>query len=318
MDATGILGSVRAMACDVTVRTSGVSGAPGSGDVGPAVDTALRVFRSVHRAATRFDPDSPLMRANAHPDRWHPVPAVLFAALGEAHRAHLRTRGRFDPRILDDLERLGYDRNLRFHDGPVRTSRRAGHRRPRGRWRPGFRGGPRPQVNLGGVPVDLGGIGKGLALRWAGEGLTGVLDSYLIDAGGDVACRGPGVEGDGWRIGVEDPAGGTDPLAVLVVRDRAVATSSIRLRRWTAGDEPVHHLIDPRTGRPGGTGLTAVTVVADDPAEAEVTTKALFLCGARGIAAEAERRSVAALWVGVDGSVSITRRLRPSVIWTPG
>jgi len=27
---------------------------------------------------------------------------------------------------------------------------------------------------------------------------------------------------------------------------------------------------------------------------------------------------VAALWVGVDGSVSITRRLRPSVIWTPG
>ena len=314
MEATGVIGTVRAMACDVRVTASGT---PATGDVGHAVDTALGVFRSVHRAATRFDPHSPLMRANAHPDRWHPVPPVLFAALGEAHRAHLRTRGRFDPRILDDLVRLGYDHSLGFEDGPVRTPERSGRRRPRDPWRPRFRGGPRPEVHLGGVAVDLGGIGKGLALRWAGASLTGTLASYLVDAGGDFLCRGPGVEGDGWRIGVEDPTGGTAPLAVLAVRDRAVATSSTRLRRWTAGSETVHHLIDPRTGRPGGAGLAAVTVVADDPADAEVTTKTLFLCGADGIAAEAERRSVAALWVGEDGSLSMTRRLRPAVVWTP-
>ena len=38
-------------------------------------------------------------------------------------------------------------------------------------WRPRFRGGRSPELHLGGQPIDLGGIGKGLALRWAGQRL---------------------------------------------------------------------------------------------------------------------------------------------------
>ncbi len=58
-----------------------------------------------------------------------------------------------------------------------------------------------------------------------------------------------------------------------------------------------------------------MTVVADDPASAEVVTKSLFLHGAGGIAAEARRRSVAALWVGTDGSVTTSSRMDPYVVW---
>jgi FAD:protein FMN transferase len=312
-----IVGRVRAMACDVAVHVPEDAAAALDEDV---LDRALGVFRSVHRACTRFEADSPLMRANAAPDRWHRVPAVLFEAVREAQAAHVRTRGRFDPRVLTDLERLGYDRSLGFERGAVHTPVATAGGRPDGRrgrrpWRPRFRGGTRCELHLGGDPVDLGGIGKGLALRWAADRLRRSVAPFLIDAGGDTVCRGPGVDGDGWRVGVEDPSGADGPVAVLAVADRAVATSSVRLRRWTAGGAPAHHLIDPRTGRPGGRGLAAVTVVAADPAAAEVQTKALFLAGADGIADEAARRSVAALWVAADGSATSSRAMDRYVVW---
>ena len=152
-------------------------------------------------------------------------------------------------------------------------------------------------------------------MRWAAARLDPTHAGYLIDAGGDCACRGPGPDGPGWRIGVEDPRGGDDPLVVLELRDAACATSSTRVRTWRSGSRTVHHLIDPRTGSPGGHGLASVTVVADDPAEAEVLSKVLFLHGRRRIAAEAARRSVAALWVGVDGSVGESPRFDRHVLW---
>ncbi len=265
---------------------------------------------------SRFNGDSALMRMNAAPARWHPVPHVLFDAVREAHRAYEHTRGRFDPRVLGDLVRLGYDRSLPFEGGTVETSGVASGRGPMGRWRPRFRGGRRPQVHLGGVAIDLGGIGKGLSVRWAADRLAGTHHDFLIDAGGDCLCRGVGPEGPGWRVAVEDPNGdAADWVAVLELRDVSCATSSVRLRRWRAAGRPVHHLVDPRTGTPGGQGLMAVTVVGDDPAESEVMSKILFLCGRDGIGHEARRRNIAALWVTAEGDVEESPRMDRHVLW---
>jgi thiamine biosynthesis lipoprotein len=311
-DPVGVLGTVRAMACDVSVH--GRTGPEGSGpDL--LVERALEVFRTMHGTCTRFDPASPLMQMNARPRQWHEVPTTLFDTVQAAFFAYQSTRGVFDPRVLDDLIRLGYDRSLPFAHGvdtPVPTGPAHGVRR---QWRPRFRPGPNPAIHLGGDPVDLGGIGKGLAVGWAAEILRDGLDDFLIDAGGDCHCSGTGPEDDGWRVGVEDPGGGAEPVAVLALRDQACATSSTRLRRWRSGAEPVHHLIDPATGRPGGDGLLAVTVVATDAADAEIATKSLFLGGASTIAPEADRRGIAALWVTAAGSVEMSPTMEPCVVW---
>ena len=116
-------------------------------------------------------------------------------------------------------------------------------------------------------------------------------------------------------MGVEDPFGGELPLAVLAISDKGCATSSTRLRHWRAGGHDAHHLIDPATGRPGGIGLVAVTVVDDDPTRAEVDTKHLFLGGADEIAQSAQDRRIAALWVGADGEVANSPAMEPFVIW---
>ena len=286
MTASGtVLASTRAMATDVSVHGTGACAATAA----RAARRALQMFHDVDATCTRFDPASPLMRMNALPGRWHEVPETLFLAVQEAHRAHQRTKGRFDPRVLRDLVDLGYDCSLAFERGTVATTRKGISRRPAGPWRPRFRGGPHPRLHIGDDPVDLGGIGKGLAIRWASARLERDVPEFLMNAGGDIACRGGGPEGDGWRIAVEDPRGSDRPLAVIALTDKACATSSIRFRHWRCDGQTVHHLVDPRSGRPGGTGLLAVTVVAADPAEAEVMSKSLFLEGQHGIAEVASR-----------------------------
>jgi thiamine biosynthesis lipoprotein len=102
---------------------------------------------------------------------------------------------------------------------------------------------------------------------------------------------------------------------VLSLTDLSCATSSIRLRHWTSGVRRVHHLIDPRTGQPGGDGLQAVTVAEPEPALAEVWSKVLFLAGAGGVDDLARSEGLAALWVGDDGTVGTTPAMDELVIW---
>ena len=316
-----VTATFRAMASDINVRIVGPRAkAPES------VALAEDVFRRVERACTRFDPSSALMLANAGPDQWHSVPVELYEALAEAAAAHVVTDGLFDPRVLRVLESYGYDRSLPFEEGPVEVGSatpKGRHSRTstvrisaalRGVWNPSF-DEPSLPVWLGSEPIDLGGIGKGLAVRWAMEELAGAGVSVLLEAGGDCSVVGAGPDGDGWKVGVQDPREGDDPVAVLALTDRACATSSIRVRRWRSNGRDVHHLIDPRTGAPGGTGLAAVTVVDQDPALAEVWSKSLFLAGADGIEALADHRGLAALWVTEEGSLGLSAAMHPFVIW---
>ncbi|HET6795500.1 MAG TPA: FAD:protein FMN transferase, partial [Acidimicrobiales bacterium] len=111
-----VVGRTTAMTCPVTVRVRPGDGVAGDRAVA-AAGRALALFGEVEADCTRFRPDSPLMRANRNCHRWWPVPALCHGALAEAHRAYLRTRGRFDPRILTDLVDLGYDRTLPFAQG---------------------------------------------------------------------------------------------------------------------------------------------------------------------------------------------------------
>jgi thiamine biosynthesis lipoprotein len=305
----------RCMAVDVTVHLV----RPRS-DPQEAARRVERVFRRVESACTRFDANSPLMQANAAGDDWFEVPPVCFAALTEAAQAHLRTSGRFDPRVLRELTALGYDRTLAFGGGPLDLG---GHPdnapagttlRFRPPWRPAF-DASRSAVRIGPVPVDLGGIGKGLAVRWASETLRDCADAYLIEAGGDLVTAGPGPGGDGWRAAVEDPRGGPAPVAVLDVTGRACATSSVRLRRWRVDGRAVHHLLDPLTGAPGGAGLLSVTVLGADPAGAEVWSKTLFLAGRSGIARAAAALGLPTLWIDDAGRIAGSPQLGAALLW---
>lgn len=275
--------------------------------------TAVRdEFEASETAMSRFRDDSEITRLNraAGIGPAFRVSARLRRALSASDRAHRLTAGRFDPRVLGDLDRLGDEGAPIGAVSGLGADGRVG--RSGGRivqWLPDGR------VRLP-APVDLGGMGKGLALRWAGATARRLgTEAFLLEAGGDLVASGAPPESGPWRVGVEDPTGGPAPLAVIAVTDQAVTTSSVRLRRWTIGEREVHHLIDPRTGEPGGAGLLAVTVAGPDPAWCEVWSKTLFLEGRTGIAALARRLGLAAWWVADDGSLEMTAAARARTIW---
>jgi FAD:protein FMN transferase len=232
-----------------------------------------------------------------------------------ARDAHLATDGLFDPRVLKVLSSYGYDTSLPFESRRLQlpASRAVGQGRARRTWKPKF-DESRLAVRVGSEPIDLGGIGKGLAVRWAASRMRGAGEAALVEAGGDLMALGGGPEGTGWMVAVESPTGG-DPAAVLRIRDRACATSSIRIRSWTVGETEVHHIIDPRTGQSAASDLQSVTVVGLDPAMSEVWSKSLFVVGRSGIREAADTRNLAALWVDSEGRVGVSRAMRPFVAW---
>jgi FAD:protein FMN transferase len=299
----------QAMASEITVRIG-----PAANDPRAAIERVRDVFAAVEHECTRFDPRSDLMRANAAGDAWQRVGGYCFRAIAAALAAHQLTEGKFDPRVLGVLTALGYDRSLPFAAGEVQVPVRAVPRSPGTRWSPEF-DAQSQAVRVGPAPIDLGGIGKGLALRWSTEQIAPECPSFLVEAGGDCYVGGEGPSGNGWVVGVEDPNGSPEPVAVLALRDTSCATSSVRLRHWLAGGRQVHHLIDPSTGTPGGSGLLAVTVVHRDPALAEVWSKTLFLAGRADVGAAATARDLAALWIDVDGALTVSGALEGAVMW---
>lgn len=304
------------MASDIELRV--VDPAPGAEE---AVERAVAAIGDVATHLTRFDSESALSLANRAPGIWHDVPAILADAVSLSRSAHQITDGLFDPRVGSTLAAWGYDRSFdriatettdtAAWDIAIHRTRR-GDATPRTSWAPQVSGN---SVHLGGTPVDFGGIGKGLAVRNAAAALSGAGRSVLVDAGGDEWLAGPGPDGDGWKVGVEDPLGLAEHVLVLAVTDLGVATSSIARQRWSVRGVPVHHLVDPRTNTPGGAGLAAVTVLHPDPAWAEVWSKTLYLCGRSDIASVAAHRDLAAAWVTVDGEVGLSDAIRPFVLW---
>jgi len=274
----------------------------------------VATFDDVDRAMSRFREDSELTALNRRAPGSEPrVSRTLTRALAAADRAVRVTGGRFDPRVVAALERIGYSGvpqgggSSDTGSAPTRILVRDG------------RDGP---VSLP-LPVDLGGIGKGLALRWAADRVAAAIGTraagFLLEAGGDIVARGRAPVGGPWNIGIDDPGGGEEPLAVLTVEGSgAVATSSTSQLRWPTSTGIAHHLIDPRTGEPGGAGLLAVTVAGPDPAWSEVWSKALFLEGAAGVAGAARRRGLAAWWATEDGRFEMTPAARVRTIWVAG
>jgi thiamine biosynthesis lipoprotein len=314
-------------------------------------------FEELEQALSRFRPTSDLVTLNgrAGDPACAPVDRWLYDAVAAAERAWRRTGGAFDPRVLGDLERLGYrgaaSPDLAEAAGGAATGRAEvgrGAAFADGRW---LHRDPRRRAVAVAAPIDLGGIGKGLALRWgfaileaalpeigngasvAASGAEAVANDAravhdaadapphagaLLEAGGDLVARGAAPQPGPWLVGIESPRT-NDEIAVIAVRRGAVCTSSIAVHAWTAADgRAVHHLVDPRTGEPGGDGLVSVTVAGPDPAWAEVWSKALFLEGRERIGPRARALGLAAWWIRDDGLLEMTPAARPRTAWLAG
>jgi len=237
------------------------------------------------RRFTRFSEDSELSALNHAAGIWFRASDDMIFVLSLAKQYVEQTDGLFNPSILSDLERIGYDRSMdliRAEESQLPAARFD----PRPRLLPLTDLRINPDENLvflpHGMRLDLGGIAKGWIAEQAALVLADYSSSCLVDAGGDMFMIGLPEGEDSWQIELEDPRNPDWTLTSLNVPPGAVTTSTVVKRKWKQGETSRHHLIDPRTGESAETDWLSVTVVAPHADMAEVFAKTLLIAGSRG------------------------------------
>jgi thiamine biosynthesis lipoprotein len=223
---------------------------------------------AVDVAASRFRADSELRSLRAGRQRVSPLLAALVRTGLDAAE---RTDGLVDPTLGRNLRLGGYDRT--FADLPAEGPA-AVLLPPRQRWRDVRLDGDALTLPDG-VELDLGATAKAWLADDVASRLTRRGVGGLVNVGGDIALAGAVPDG-GWTVGVGDPGVARQVVAVRT----PVATSSTGRRTWRAGRVRMHHVFDPRTGRPATPYWRTVTVAAETCVEANVASTAAVVLGA--------------------------------------
>ncbi|WP_433295927.1 FAD:protein FMN transferase [Actinoplanes sp. CA-030573] len=260
-----------------------------------ATDLVARELAAVDAACSRFRADSELRRACRSGGRPVPVGPLLAHLVGAALDAARETDGAVDPTVGAALCGLGYDRDFAAITG--RAVAPAVRVFPTPDWRAvrlqtasttvGAPAGPGAvPAGLGGVLtvpdgvlLDLGATAKAVAADRAAARVAERLDvGVLVALGGDIATAGRAPAGGAWRVLVQDRPG--DPAAtVRLPAGTALATSSTAGRTWGRPGELLHHIVDPRTGRPAAPVWRTVSVAAFSCLRANTLSTAAIVRG---------------------------------------
>jgi len=204
----------------------------------------------------------------------------LAEAIGVALAAARWTGGLADPTVGAALIALGYDRDFAAI-GQVPDEAPAAPV-PAPGWELVLLDGPLLRLPEN-VRLDLGatakGVGSDRAVR-AVMSATGHNGGVLVSLGGDIAVDGTPPK-DGWPVTVTDgPEHAGSPCTQLIrLTGGAVATSSVTCRRWRRGGQELHHIVDPRTGRPADGPWRTVSVAAATCADANAAATAAMVAG---------------------------------------
>jgi thiamine biosynthesis lipoprotein len=280
-------------------------------DANRRLDRAARWLAGYERRFSRFLATSELSRLNAAAGRPFRASPALFRLVQLALDLARRSNGLFDPTVLSDLVALGYDRSFELLGNS--SPQRRGDAAP-ATWRDvSVEPGTRTITLPAGAGLDLGGIGKG----WAVDRMAAILGTpCLADGGGDIFAAGAPPDGPAWWVGVADPLSPESDAFVLDVCDRGVATSSTLRRRWQSDGANLHHLIDPRTGRPSASDAVQATVIAANATLADYHAKVALLLGIEdGLAYLEHADGVDGVLFGHDGGHGESNGFSDYVSW---
>ncbi len=265
-----------------------------------------RQLAELDATCSRFRSDSELVRLNADAGTGPvAVSPLLFEAIEVAVSAAASTGGLVDPTVGRTLRLAGYDRtftSVQLRNGASFRARFA----PVPGWRRIALDTERRTVRVDReVELDLGATAKALgADRSAQCAAQASATGVLVSLGGDVAVAGPAPDG-GWPVRIADDHAAEleEPGPTVALATGGLATSTTTVRRWVAGDVQLHHIVDPRTGRPALTPWRTVTVAAGSCVEANVASTAAVVLGEQAPAWLAARMLPARL-VRASGEVA--------------
>ncbi len=218
------------------------------------LEQAESTAREFEQTFTRFAGDSLLMQLN-NSGKLDSPPEDLLKMLDHMRQISVRTQGLFNPTAGAAISAQGYGPDLQSTYEPDWLSKAS--------WSSEL-------VELDGVKLDLGGLGKGylidkLYAQLASAGATNILVNgggdmrYHFDQPTDIPLMMPGASGKYFK-----------KLSVTI---GAMASSSPLIRAWDG-----HNHLVGTDGQSYSGNITQVTVLADSCAEADGYATALSVC----------------------------------------
>ncbi|MCO4261681.1 FAD:protein FMN transferase [Pseudarthrobacter raffinosi] len=234
---------------------------------------------------SRFRSDSTVGAMARQPGRYELPPEA--ADLGRLYRSLYEvTGGAMTPLIGGSLERLGYD--------AAYSLRPAGNALPAPRWEDVLTWDGNVLTTTAPLVLDIGAAGKGqlvdlLAIELRSCG----VDSFVIDASGDLLHRGP----DPVSVALEHPYDPARAIGTVPLAGGALCASASNRRAWGDG---LHHVLDGATGLPVSTAVATWTM-AESTVVADALATALFFVPGKEL-----ERSFDFSWLTVfsDGSAA--------------
>lgn len=209
---------------------------------------------------SRFRSDSTVGAMARQPGRYELPPEA--ADLGRLYRSLYEiTGGAMTPLIGGSLERLGYD--------AAYSLRPAGNALPAPGWEDVLTWDGNVLTTTAPLVLDIGAAGKGqlvdlLAIELRACG----VDSFVIDASGDLLHRGPNPV----SVALEHPYDPARAIGTVPLAGGALCASASNRRAWGDG---LHHVLDATTGLPVSTAVATWTM-AESTMVADALATALF------------------------------------------
>lgn len=234
---------------------------------------------------SRFRPNSTVGAMAQQPGRYELPPEA--ADLGRLYRSLYEiTGGAMTPLIGGSLERLGYD--------AAYSLRPAGNALPAPHWEDVLAWDGNVLTTTAPLVLDIGAAGKGqlvdlLAIELRSCG----VDSFVIDASGDLLHRGPNPV----SVALEHPYDPARAIGTVPLAGGALCASASNRRAWGDG---LHHVLDGTTGLPVSTAVATWTM-AESTMVADALATALFFVPGKEL-----ERSFDFSWLTVfsDGSAA--------------
>jgi FAD:protein FMN transferase len=262
---------------------------------------AKNIFFSKENIFSRFDLDSELCRLNENIGTWQKAsPDILYLAGRALHYSDI-SEGLYDPRVIEVLEKIGYDKDFKTKDFSKSEL-------------PPFFSAVKKKLSdnlkIDGEKIffarrmDFSGIAKGYIVDQAAEFLKKRgWKNFLVDAGGDMMISGKNSEEKKWRIAVE---GVPEEKLMLEISNAGIATSGISRKKWKIQEKKFHHLVNPKDPNNFSYELRTVSVISGNTESADGRAKTLVLMGKNNGFDFAKKNKIAAIFLDHRGDILVS------------
>jgi thiamine biosynthesis lipoprotein len=135
-----------------------------------------------------------------------------------------------------------------------------------------------------GMTLDFNAIAQGYTADAMADWLVAHgVNRFMVEIGGEVRAAGTNIDGQIWRIGLDEPTELSESrklMAIVPLNNAGMATSGNYRKFWVdSTGQKVVHTLSPKTGLPVSSRLLSATIVASNAALADGYATAAMVKG---------------------------------------